>query len=407
MTTYPWKTLAFKVEQPIGTYYVAVLPAELLLDVAFSDTMSASLPEGSPVYKLEGTQRAIDERRLQAIADYINREDAAFPNSVILAANYIGETGSILTEGDVEGDVAEALDATARWDVGVAENGVAELVIPSRRKLAAIIDGQHRVFAFTKAHADRSKMQLICSIFLDLPKPYQAQLFATINSTQKQVPKSLTYELFGYNVEAEEEQYWAPDKLAVFFSRRLGVDADSPLKSRIVIAAPQKDGSLAQSLGTGEWRVSTAVIVEGIMRLYSSNPRKDTTDLLEGSKKKRSEIRTKRTDKSPLRDLYLDCQDAALYATVLNYLRACNDLFWKDASQNSFITKTVGVQALFDILRKLAKQAVFTDKNIKVDYFSQKLQPAKHIDFAGDYFRNASGSGRTQIRRAIEEALGI
>jgi hypothetical protein len=42
-------------------------------------------------------------------------------------------------------------------------------------------------------------MQLICSIFFELPKPYQAQLFATINSTQKPVDKSLTYELFGYN----------------------------------------------------------------------------------------------------------------------------------------------------------------------------------------------------------------
>ena len=46
-------------------------------------------------------------------------------------------------------------------------------------------------------------MELLCAIFVDLPKPFQAQLFATINSTQKPVNKSLTYEMFGYNVDDE------------------------------------------------------------------------------------------------------------------------------------------------------------------------------------------------------------
>jgi hypothetical protein len=46
-------------------------------------------------------------------------------------------------------------------------------------------------------------MSLVCSVYFDLPRPFQAQLFATINSTQKRVDRSLTYELFGYNIVEE------------------------------------------------------------------------------------------------------------------------------------------------------------------------------------------------------------
>lgn len=97
------------------------------------------------------------------------------------------------------------------------------LTIPTNETLAAVIDGQHRLFAFAKADADkRLDIQLICAVFLDLPKPLQAQLFATINSTQKAVDRSLTFELFGYNVSDETEAYWTPDKLAVFLYAQAG-----------------------------------------------------------------------------------------------------------------------------------------------------------------------------------------
>jgi len=246
-------------------------------------------------------------------------------------------------------------------------------------------------------------MNLICSIFLDLPKPFQAHLFATINSTQKPVDKSLTYELFGYNVEEEEESYWSPDKLAVFLTRRLGTDDKSPLKGRIVIA-PRKDEALARLSAGASWKVSTAVVVEGVMRLFTSNPKKDTTNLLEDRRKKRVELVEIRKDKSPLRDAYLSNGDAIIYTMTINFLTACEEIFWANARQGSFIKKTIGIQALFDILRLLAKDA-YIQKNISVKYFLGKLEAAREIDFADDAFRNASGSGRSAIRNAIQEVV--
>jgi len=230
-------------------------------------------------------------------------------------------------------------------------------------------------------------------------------LFATINSTQKPVDKSLTYELFGYNLDEEEEQYWSPDKLAVFLARRLATDANSPLRGRILVA-PKKDDALSRISAGTSWKVSTAVAVEGVMRLFTSNPKKDTTNLLDGERKKRQALLSLRKDKSPLRQAYLESQDAVIYTMVLNFLLACESSFWKGAQPGSFITKTVGIQALFDILRLLAEKA-YEQRDISVKYFSDQLREAGGIDFSGDEFRNASGSGRAAIKNAIASAIGL
>ncbi|MGY8635605.1 hypothetical protein RAD15_24320 [Bradyrhizobium sp. 14AA] len=87
-------------------------------------------------------------------------------------------------------------------------------------------------------------------------------------------------------------------------------------------------------------------------------------------------------------------------------MTACEDVFWKDAKGGSYIIKTVGVQALFDILRKLAPAAL-EKKRISVDFFTKSLDAARTIDFSADEYKNASGSGRSYIRKAIEEAINL
>jgi DNA phosphorothioation-associated DGQHR protein 1 len=246
-------------------------------------------------------------------------------------------------------------------------------------------------------------MNLLCSIFIDLPKALQAQIFATINSTQKRVDRSLTYELFGYNVSDEDEHYWTPDKLAVFFTRKLGTDEDSPLRGRIMVA-PKRDAALEELASKANWKVSTAVIVDGILRLFSSNPKRDANLMRKEEARTRQILNSGPKDNSPLREVYVSGNDALIYKMVLNYLKASNDVFWARASQDSFILRTIGVQAVLDILRKLAPQS-YADRDISVEYFTGKLAAAGDIDFSADRFRNPSGSGRTYLRNAIEERI--
>ena len=107
-----------------------------------------------------------------------------------------------------------------------------------------------------------------------------------------------------------------------------------------------------------------------------------------------------------MRSAFIDGNDALLYKTVLNYVKACEAIFWSDVQNGSFIVRTIGVQAVLDILRKLAAQA-YEDRDISVSYFKGKIAPAGDIDFGDERFRNASGSGRTYIRKTIEEAIGL
>lgn len=413
MVQFPFKTSALRITQPIGTFYVTVLPAELLLQVAASDVMSASINPDGAGYTLAGTQRLVQDKRLNQIADYIDRVDSAFPNSIILAANFDKDLGidqdeveAIELEDDEHAANDDSEIESKAWTVSEGRDGCLELLIPSSAKLAAIIDGQHRLFAFAKADPrNRLNMELICAIFLDLPKPFQAQLFATINSTQKPVDRSLTFELFGYNVSDEPAPFWTPDKLAVFLARKLGTENGSPLRGKIIVA-PKRDNSLRDLAARSAWRVSTAVVVDGILRLISTNPKRDANAMRTPTARQREMLRDGPNDKSPLRDAFISSNDTLIYKAVENYLMACENVFWSNAQLNSYILKTVGVQALFDILRKLAPIALQA-KDFRVAFFKDKLERAADIDFAAANFQVPAGSGRSAIRKAIEARVLI
>lgn len=399
---FPFKTTALKVDQRLGTFYVVILPAELLLEVAFSDTLRATLNTDGNGYKLEGTQRMVQDKRLDVIADYINRVDSTFPNSIIIATNHDQRSG--LNIGENEYITSETNDISSMWSIDKKDDGSFELKIPSNKKLAAIIDGQHRLFSFARANPKAMKdMNLLCSVFIDLPKAYQAQIFATINSTQKSVNRSQTFELFGYNISEEEERYWTPDKLAVYFTRKLGTNDNSPLKGKIIVA-PKNDPSLEKLSNEAEWQVSTSVIVDGILRLFSNNPNRDANLMKKDHFTTRKILSSGSSDNSPLRQFYIKGNDKLIYQMVLNYLKAIEELFWMDQNPNSFIFRTVGIQALFDVLRKISKKSI-EDYNISVNYFTNILDGAKNINFADEIYRIPSATGRTKIRKAIEEKI--
>ena len=219
---YPIKTPAIKVEQPLGIFYVVQLPAKLLLDVTYSTPATAVKEGKSSLYKIFGSQRDEKKSRLKEIAQYIDTVEAAFPNSIILGANY-DQDGCLITERG------------KRWEVTQnSEEGFHYLTIPSSRRVASLIDGQHRLHAFNHVEKkERLEMPLLCAVYLDIPLPYHAYVFATININQKKVDKSLAYELFGFSLEKEPAYTWAPETLSVYLVRLLSSQQDSPFVNHI------------------------------------------------------------------------------------------------------------------------------------------------------------------------------
>jgi len=385
---YPIEVPAIRILQPLGEFFAASLPARCLLETSYSDPLRIELTEASAVgFGLTGGQREKKEYRLKEIGRFINTVEAAFPNSIIIGANY-------LKDGSLEEDDSK------RWKVLPDENGAGyKLVIPSDLKLARIIDGQHRLDGFQYANPDRQDMEVLCAVYLDLPLPYQAYLFATINFNQKKVDRSLAYQLFAVNVEEEPPECWSPDKLAVFLSRKLNVDRDSPFRGHIVVAA-QNDDLLLKLTEDEVWKISTATIVDGIMRLYSAKPQADRDYMYQTSIEKGRTRTILPQDGTPFRDLYLVTNDAAIYAALLNFFHAAREALWMRASPRSYIRKTVGIQALFDTMRIILRD-FHERKNISRAYFKEYLTYSSSVDFADPFFQ-ASGIGRSHIAKVLQ-----
>jgi DNA phosphorothioation-associated DGQHR protein 1 len=225
MSDYVIDRPAIRVNQRFGHFYVVKFTANELLRIAYPE----HLRRKNGV--LVGNQRLINKDRAHAINDYIGSANCAFPNSIILAANFRKDDDGALCEDD---DYC--------WTV--KKNGNSEsynLVVPKIEPMAVIIDGQHRLEGFREAGDEARNMELICSVYLDLPSSLQAFLFATINSTQKPVPKSLAYELFGFDLTKEPPETWSPDKLAISICRKLNDDEKSPFFGHIKPGATSDD----------------------------------------------------------------------------------------------------------------------------------------------------------------------
>lgn len=394
---------AIRVLHPLGEFYLTAIPAELLLEVCFSHQHVRYEADSTGHVQDEGHQRRLDKKRLSDIARYLQTQDAALPGTIILAANCTPDGKIVNTDESLDGACSR------RWSIlptTFDDCNVVRIAIPTREKLAAVVDGQHRLWGFEDVPADLKCTSLPCAVFIDLPTPQQAAIFATINFNQKPVNKSQTYELFGYNLDDEQEASWSPDKLAVFFARKLNADDASPFKDHIKVAA-QDDRVLDEisRIRQREWSVSTATIVEGILSLISKNPKEDR-DLLH---RRSLESRSRKNELQmgiappPLRELYLaEDRDIVIYKTLINYFSAANEVFWKKLlkGDKSLIRKTAGVQALFSVLRNILP-AQLALRDVQQTAWANILQRAGILNFADNALFESSGRGRNRIRDSI------
>ena len=117
-------------------------------------------------------------------------------------------------------------------------------------------------------------------------------------------------------------------------------------------------------------------------------------------------LRDERPDRSVLRDEYLAVNDKLIYEAVRNYLTACDEVFWQPSSNGSYIRKTVGIQALLDVMRDLVKIGKASG-DLRKEFFHSRLVAAASIDFSDVRFRNPSGSGRSFIRKLLLAKMGL
>lgn len=138
-------------------FYTLTMPSDVL-----ARTCAVSTRQEDPQ---KGFQRALDERRAQEIAQYID-SGHSIPNSIVLSAQ---ERANLKVIG--RGKTLEFSDTAAAF---------------------LILDGQHRVYGFSKS---KKPLRVPVVIYNNLTRQQESRLLIDINTKQRAVPGELLLDI--------------------------------------------------------------------------------------------------------------------------------------------------------------------------------------------------------------------
>jgi DNA sulfur modification protein DndB len=193
------------------TCYNFSITPEYLLKIAYVSHRAKGKATDVDTY-----QRMIKKTRLKKIREYIT-EQGIFPTNIVI--NFENRRHVQFDLGQQEGSPDGAKYGT--------------LHLKPAYRAAWIIDGQHRLFAYS-GHERASTSYLNVLAFEALPPHRQAQLFIDINHEQKSVKQNLLQELYAeLHWEAEDED----TRVGAIISKAIQVldeQKDSPFYERIL-----------------------------------------------------------------------------------------------------------------------------------------------------------------------------
>lgn len=363
---------ATKLVQPIGEFFVGVLPAAVLMRTAEPEPRRLVDPSDE---ENQGIQRALNDKRVSEIREYLATVDASFPNSIIL---------SLSDDALVDGPTPTSVDGK---DVGLHKFRILE-----KPTTFSVIDGQHRLKGFDENTSQG--FDLIVTIFLGLEEEEKAYLFSTINSTQTKVSKSLVYDLF------DVARTRSPQRSAHVIAKALNADPKSPFFKRIKLLGTNprfEDQVLYRA------NLSQGTFVERLLRLITSDPAADRDAV------KRNLVPVydlKAHANLVFRKLWIDGEDAVILRILMNYFSAFSSVFsdeWQDST--SPLAKTIGFGALMRLLVTLVKKGM-QQKDLSVDFFDA------HVNTLHEAYRRsgmkinfdnfpAAGNGETKLYQQL------
>ncbi|EGS1685957.1 DGQHR domain-containing protein [Enterobacter cloacae] len=326
---------ALKVSQPIGEFYFGKIKAKDLVNITYSDVRRMADSESRQLDDYIGIQRPLIESRVRQINSYISGVDSSFPNSIIIAMNsdnvsWNENNGDFIISPNEDGDLS---------------------------KLAKILDGQHRIAGFDDSNTtfindigDVSDFELLITIFVDADISTQANVFSTVNLAQTKVNKSLVYDLESLAYSR------SPEKTCHDIAVLLNKEKDGPFEKRIKrlgVATPNISNET----------LTQAAFVENLMKLITFDAKSDRNYFLAKQKggKIAKEYSLEKTDdksliKYPLRQSFLSDKDFIIATNVSNFFNSVRSLWpnaWDKSNKQSSLNKTIGLIALFRVLRDI------------------------------------------------------
>lgn len=152
-----------EIRQARHTFILTAIPAALLTRISYAAIRHQDHEEGA-------VQRVLNQSRIAGIKSF-TLQGGDFPASIVL--NWVSDP--------------------------LIRNG-STVTLPDGKRLAQIIDGQHRVAGMAEAIEENSALgdQLMpVAIYEGLDTLECANIFLSINTEQRPVPRSLVYDLYG------------------------------------------------------------------------------------------------------------------------------------------------------------------------------------------------------------------
>lgn len=369
-----------KVKQPIGEFFIAAIPSELLVEITFSDVRRMSGDEREMDSYL-GIQREVDPKRVKEIASYVNTVDACFPTAVILA---------------VPGRCAEFNEATGRLVLRNDLNPEGGKERITRVEIAKVLDGQHRIEGLRHLKKENRPFEVNVSIFVDMDIESQAYLFSKVNLAQTKVKKSLVYDLFDYAKSR------SPQKTAHNIAVALDKTESSPLYHRIKRLGVATKGRYGET-------ITQSTFVEALLPYLTSDAVGDRDAFMRG----RVPSRASRLEEDSLifRNMFLDERDIDISRIVYNYFSAASSRWsdaWNSEARGQMLSKTNGFRALMRLLRPMYLHIASPGEVPEAAQFARMfaMSGLQNTDFNIEEFKPGT-SGETALYTRLRSELGL
>lgn len=324
---------AFRVRQPIGDFYSAVVPCGKLVDICFFDIRGLTQREDFADFM--GIQRELDRKRVSEIQRYVRTLDPSFPTAIVLA---VDERCAVVEEDVcreiVDGPTEPQLVRLTLQNFPEPEDGLDPILF---RDIARVIDGQHRIAGLIDY--DGPPFDLNVSIFIGADIATQASIFSTVNLAQTKVNKSLVYDLFSY------AHTRSPEKTCHDVSVVLDREPKSPFFKRIKRLGTVTDGRFGETL-------SQAAFVKGLIGYVSRDILADR----DAGKRNRAfpKPEPRYAEQLIFREFFTSGRDEVIAGIMWNYFDAVREkwpMAWEKTGRGWVLNKTAGYAGLMRFLK--------------------------------------------------------
>jgi DNA sulfur modification protein DndB len=209
------------------TFYLFSIEPQKLLKIAYVLHRTEANKEMMPTY-----QRIIKKERLKAIDNFLTN-GGFFPNSITI---------SVDSDKPLQFDLSNTQCEDSVCRIGI-------LSLPQRYRSAFIIDGQHRLYGYTKSKYKNINTVPVVA-FENLDREKQVELFMQINENQKTVAKNLRNTLNADLLWDSSDLTQAIKAIKLRIAQELGENKRSPLYERVVIGENTKTPTTCVTIDT-------------------------------------------------------------------------------------------------------------------------------------------------------------